>query len=93
MALDIVKEYVSVIALKDLYRQRVTRNGKSAWQIGVARMGGGFVDWDAALRAMDAIGFDGPVSFHSEYGGEPPESVIDLARVDVRFFERMRQGG
>jgi sugar phosphate isomerase/epimerase len=90
MALNIVKGYVSVIALKDLYRQRVVREGRSTWQIGVARMGEGFVDWVAALKAIDAIGFDGPVSFHSEYGGEPPESVLDLARVDVRYIDRVR---
>lgn len=92
MALDIVKNYVSVIALKDLYRARVARNGKQTWQVSVARMGQGFVDWEAALKGIDAIGFNGPVSFHSEYGGEPPESVLDLARVDVRFVERMKEG-
>lgn len=92
MALDIVKKYMSVMALKDLYRQRVMRDGKPAWQVGVARIGEGFVDWRAALKAIDAVGYDGPVSFHSEYGGEPPESVIDLARIDVRFIDRMRQG-
>jgi hypothetical protein len=38
------------------------------------------------LKALKAIGFDGPVSFHSEYGGFPVETVIDLARIDVRFI-------
>jgi sugar phosphate isomerase/epimerase len=83
MALDIVKEYLSVMAFKDLVRVPGGRGG------GVVRMGKGFVDWTTALKTLKAIGFDGPVSFHSEYGGEPPESVADLARVDVRFINRL----
>ena len=71
------------MAFKDLVRVPGGRGG------GVVRMGKGFVDWNMALKTLKAIGFDGPVSFHSEYGGEPPESVADLARVDVRFINRL----
>jgi sugar phosphate isomerase/epimerase len=83
MALEIVKEYLSVIAFKDLMRNPGDRGGR------VVLMGKGFVDWKTALATLKKIGFDGPVSFHSEYGGEPWESVADLARVDVRFINRL----
>ena len=29
----------------------------------------------------------GRSAFHSEYSGEPMDTVIDLARTDVRFFK------
>ena len=32
------------------------------------------------------MNFDGPVTFHSEYSGEPMDTVIDLARSDVRYI-------
>ena len=32
-----------------------------------------------------------PVSFHSEYSGEPVDTVIDLARIDVRFINNLRE--
>jgi hypothetical protein len=35
------------------------------------------------------MNFDGPVSFHSEYSGEPVDTVIDLARIDVRFINSL----
>jgi hypothetical protein len=35
--------------------------------------------------------YDGLVSFHSEYSGQPPETVIDMARIDVRFVKRLWQ--
>lgn len=83
MALDIVKDYLSVIAFKDLMR----RPGESGGR--VVRMGEGFVDWKTTLKTLKTIGFDGLVSFHSEYGGFPVETVIDLARIDVRFIRSL----
>jgi sugar phosphate isomerase/epimerase len=83
MALDIVKDYLAVMAFKDLMRQPGMRGTK------VVRMGSGFVDWETALRTLKALNFSGPISFHSEYSGEPVESVVDLARIDVRFINRL----
>ncbi len=85
MALEIVREYLSVIAFKDLMRNPGDRGGR------VDRMGKGFVDWKTALKTLKAMNFDGPVSFHSEYSGEPVESVMDLARIDVRFINGLLQ--
>jgi sugar phosphate isomerase/epimerase len=89
MALDIVREYLSVVAFKDLARQRVVRDGQVAWQTQVVRLGHGFGDYPAALRTLVRMGYDGPVSFHSEYSGEPVETVIDLARIDVRYVRAL----
>ncbi|MBD3182741.1 TIM barrel protein [Candidatus Poribacteria bacterium] len=79
MALDIVQDYLSVMAFKDLMRYPGDRGGS------VVRMGKGFVDWETTLKSLKKFNFDGPVSFHSEYR-ETIETVIDLARVDVRFI-------
>ena len=79
MALDIVKEYLAVLAFKDLMRAPGTGTK-------VVRMGQGFVDWQTLLKTLSEMDFNGPVSFHSEYSGEPVDSVIDLARIDVRFI-------
>ena len=49
-------------------------------------------DWPALLRTIDRVKFDGVVSFHSEYSGEPVETVIDLARSDVRFVTALQAG-
>ena len=83
MALDIVKSHLAVIAFKDLARSPGMRGGK------VVRMGNGFVDWETAVKTLQTIGFSGPVSFHSEYSGEPVDTVIDLARIDVRFISSL----
>ncbi|MXV78480.1 TIM barrel protein [Candidatus Poribacteria bacterium] len=83
MALDIVRSHLAVIAFKDLARTPGMRGGK------VVRMGKGFVDWETTLNTLKSMEYSGPVSFHSEYSGEPVDSVIDLARVDVRFIQSL----
>ena len=82
MALEIVKDYLSVMAFKDLMRVPGGRGG------GVVRMGKGFVDWKMTLKTLKKLNFDGPVSFHSEYS-EPVETVMDLARIDVRYINAL----
>jgi sugar phosphate isomerase/epimerase len=79
MALNIVKDYLALLAFKDL--MRAPGSGTK-----VVRMGQGFVDWETLLRTLAEMNFNGPVSFHSEYSGEPINTVIDLARIDVRFI-------
>ena len=61
------------------------------WNTRVVPLGEGFGDWPTLLRTLKTLPYDGPVSFHSEYSGQPPESVIDLTRIDVRFIKRLWQ--
>lgn len=87
LALDIVKRYLSVIAFKDLMRERVVRGAQVIWQVRVMRLGHGFGDWPALLSTLKRLDYAGPISFHSEYSGEPVETVLDLTRIDVRFIK------
>ncbi|HCK12417.1 MAG: xylose isomerase [Gemmatimonadetes bacterium] len=90
MAIDIVRDYLSVFAFKDLIRHRPTgRNDQGTRKTGVVRLGTGFGDWPALIKTMKAINFEGPVSFHSEYSGEDVDTVCDLCRIDVRFIESL----
>jgi sugar phosphate isomerase/epimerase len=91
MALNIVKEYLSVISFKDLMRQRLlvsTEGGtRVKWRTRVVRLGHGFGDFPSLLKTLNDMGFEGPVTFHSEYSGEPVDTVVDLARCDVRYIQ------
>ena len=84
MALDIVKDYLAVVAFKDMMRQPGMREGCR-----VVRMGHGFVDWETTLHTLLETHFSGPISFHSEYSGRSAETVIDMARSDVEFINAL----
>jgi len=89
MALDIVAEYLSLLAFKDMIRERTMRQGQMTWASPVRKLGWGFVDWSTTLKTLTQMGFSGPISMHSEYSGEPVETVIDLARADLRFVRHL----
>ena len=89
MALDIVRDYVCILAFKDILPQRNFGDPPGRAAQPVMRMGQGLVNWPLVIEGLRDLDFEGPVSFHSEYGGDPPETVIDLARIDVRFFNSL----
>ena len=93
MALDIVKEYIAALAVKDLVRERAVVDGKRRWQTRVVPLGEGFTDWQALSPTLRKINFKGVISLHSEYGNLPVESLIDQVRMDVRFFRKVLDEG
>ena len=60
--------------------------------------GKGCVDWHRCLSALRRLGFDGPLSVHTEYDFEEsiirqvgyaetkPQNLEELAREDVRYI-------
>ena len=89
MALDIVRDYLSILAFKDMILERRIRDGQATWGSSVRKLGWGFVDWETTLATLKAMQFNGAISMHSEYSGEPTETVIDLARADTRFVKAL----
>jgi sugar phosphate isomerase/epimerase len=89
MALDIVRDYLAVMSFKDLVREPNRKEGKKTWGMDVVRLGTGFGDWETVVRTLKKMNFEGPISMHSEYGGEPVDTVIDLARSDMRYIKRL----
>lgn len=89
MALNIVKEYLSAVAVKDIIRERIIIEGKRKWQMRVVPLGEGFVDWETLINLLLDMNYKGPISFHSEYGGYEIEDLIDQTKMDMRFFKRI----
>ncbi len=89
MALDIVKEYMSAVAVKDLIRERVLIDGKRQWQTRVVPIREGFVDWETLMRLLVDMNFKGPISVHSEYSEYDVDTVIDQTKIDIRFLRRL----
>jgi sugar phosphate isomerase/epimerase len=91
MAFDIVKDYLSAVAFKDLVREKVVTSGeggeKAVWRIDVWPLGMGFGDFPLVMRLLKDMGFDGPISFHCEYSKLPAESIIHQCNIDTRFIQ------
>jgi sugar phosphate isomerase/epimerase len=94
MGLDLVAPRVTMLAVKDfVWSEKPERYaGARRHKVEFHPLDGGNVPWPAVLKVLKQVGFDGPVSFHSEYQG--PHSFADLdvpgvieqTRKDVELF-------
>jgi len=80
-----VKEHLSLVALKDVLITRQERNGHGAPAHKVVRAGEGMVDWTVVFDELSRIGFDGPLTVHCEFD-VPKEEFAAAARHDAAFF-------
>lgn len=92
MAIDMVKDYLCAVALKDVVWERFIKEDKSrTWQRRFVGLGEGYVDWKLLVGQLKKIKFDGPISIHSEYDGYDIGKLFDQTRMDVRFFKQIMQ--
>lgn len=86
-AVAMARDYLSIVALKDILIERVEKNGHGSTQLGWAMAGAGMVDWTFIFETLAEEGFDGPVTVHAEF--EEYEGTIEeaIAR-EVAFFRR-----
>ncbi len=89
MAFDIVKEYLSIVAVKDFVREQVIKDGKRRWQLRVIPVGTGYVDWPTAVKLLMEMKFNGPVSIHAEYNELDVDDIVDQVKMDIRFFRKL----
>ncbi len=101
MGLSMVREYLSIIAVKDAYHAPQPAGAEPPFVPRFVRLGGGAVNWRRALGALKSLGFDGAFSVHTEY--EFDESIIrqvgyadarppmleEWARADAAFLRKM----
>jgi len=90
VAAAVVKDHLSMVALKDVLLERVEKSGHGAVQRTVVEAGRGMVDWSAVFAELARLGFAGPVSVHCEFHAEAGE-LLSAIRREVAFFRRMRE--
>jgi len=74
MGLSMVRKYLSVAGIKDAYYAPQPDGHEPSFIPRFVKVGDGGVDWKHALGALHNLGFDGPLSVHTEYDFD--ESII-----------------
>ena len=77
--MEVLSEKIRVVACKDY---AWFREGKK-WDAKVVPIGEGIVRWRDFFACLKQVGFDGPISVHSEYEGWTTEQVIAQTRKDL----------
>lgn len=87
MTLDRVREYVSIVSIKDFAWEQTVTAGESTWRHRWVPIGDGLVPWAEVAACLDAIEFDGPVSLHSEYPVANLDEMIERIEQDFTVLE------
>ncbi|MFW6163944.1 MAG: sugar phosphate isomerase/epimerase family protein [Planctomycetota bacterium] len=88
MALDMVADYLCLVAVKNFVYVSKEQEGEVHWSRTLAPLRKGLVDWPAAVEALRAVGYDGPLSFHSEYHNVSLDELRALTRDDLNYLSR-----
>lgn len=82
--LEILADKIRVVACKDF--AWIKTDGE--WTLKVVPVGEGIVRWREFFACLRHIGFDGPISVHSEYSDLTAEQVIEQTRKDLSLLKR-----
>lgn len=86
--LEVLADKIRVVACKDFAWFR--ENGK--WKVKVVPIGKGIVRWREFFACLRQMGFEGPISVHSEYEGWTTERVISQTRKDLSLLKYFSTG-
>ena len=88
LAIDMVNDYLCLVAIKDFVYVSKEQEGEVKWTRTLAPLRKGLVDWAVAIEALGAAGYDGPLSFHSEYSNVSLDELRALTRDDLNYLGR-----
>jgi len=86
MAVDIAREHLCLVAVKAMLHVRDEHDGRPAWRRKLVPLRDGLVNWRETLAALRDVGYDGPLSFHSEYHDVSLDELRRLTRDDVALI-------
>lgn len=88
MAFDMTAPYLAVVAIKDSLR---VRREDGAVRSLFLPLGEGIVDWKQMLEWLIAHGYDGPLSFHSEFPADSTEYLLEQTKKDIAYLRALER--
>jgi len=91
IGMDILQEYIRMVAVKDFGWFKVSdpTTGENRWRVRTVPLSEGLVPWAEVFSYLKQIGFDGPVSIHSEYHDVDFEGLINRTESDLRYLKEI----
>jgi len=86
MAVDMVRDSLCLVAIKDMVYVRKEEDGQVRWSHTLAPLREGLVDWPAVLDALAGVGYDGTLTFHSEYDGVSLDELRAMTVDDLAYL-------
>ena len=82
---NMVQDYLSIVALKDVLLTRGEKDGHSTVQFEVVPCGAGMVDFNNVFSTLSHFNFQGPLTVHCEFEQAQGEEFLRLSKTDASF--------
>ncbi|RKY67725.1 MAG: hypothetical protein DRQ02_06505 [Candidatus Latescibacterota bacterium] len=90
LGLAMIKEFLSIVGLKDPTYVGVKKNGEGAYYPAFTTAGEGMVPWSSVFSELLRAGYDGPLSIHAEFETESHQQYISAVKSEVVYFRQKR---
>jgi sugar phosphate isomerase/epimerase len=86
IGMDLLSDRIAIVAAKDFgwYYQ-----GNKSWRWVSLPLYEGIVSWPRVFAHLRAVGFDGPVTVHSEYANLSTEDLIAQTKRDLAYLKQV----
>jgi len=91
MGMDLLQRHIRMVAVKDFgwYQEKHEKTGQKRWTVQTVPLSEGLVPWPEVFTYLRKIGFDGPVSIHSEYHNVNLEELIRRTKRDLDYLRKV----
>lgn len=88
IGMDLLSERIKMVSAKDF---GWFNEGGKKWNAKLIPLDEGMVRWREVFTYLNQIGFDGPISVHSEYGGLNIDGLIGQTKNDLDYLKKVIQ--
>jgi len=98
MGVDLLAPHIRLMAAKSFTWFREEKDGQVRWRHRLVPLREGLVPWPDVFACLRQIGYDGPVSLHSEYQGGgswkdlPLDELLAQTREDLQYLRGVAEG-
>ena len=104
MGFSMLAGYLSIVGAKDAHHAPRTAGELPRYTPKFVKLGDGSIDWERCVGALRRVGFDGPISVHTEYdfdeavirqvgyADSTPPNLDEWAKEDAAFLRRALDG-
>ncbi len=91
MGMDLLQGHIRMVAVKDFgwYQEKDEKTGQKRWTVQTVPLSEGLVPWPEVFTYLRKIGFDGPVSIHSEYPKVNLEELVRRTEKDLDYLRKV----
>lgn len=89
MGVSMVREHLVLVAAKSPGWFRREEGVEVCWEHEMVPLREGIVNWGQVFEVLGSVGYEGPISLHSEYEELPRQALLRVTREDLSYLKSL----